>query len=282
MPATSDRDEPAIVILDSITKLTPGHAGSVLVAGSHGGVYPAMLAAQARLRGVIFSDAGIGLDEAGIGGLRFLNSVGLAAAAVDYRSARIGDGADLHRRGVISHVNEPAARLGCQPGMPVGLCAERMKSAEASEAPFAGLIEGRLLFRPAAPQIWGIDSNSLAEPGDAGAILVSGSHGGLLGGKPASAIGPDVLAAAFNDAGMGIDNAGITRLAALDQRGIAAVTVSAASARIGDARSSWETGLVSAWNETAATYGARKGMKLRAFLKELASRGVDGMAAAEI
>ncbi len=282
MPTASDRGEPRIVILDSITKLTPGHAGSVAVAGSHGGLYPAMLAARGRLRGVILSDAGIGLEAAGIAGLRFLDRVGLAAAAVDYRSARIGDGGDLYQRGIVSHVNEPAARLGCRPGDPVTACAAWMKSAEPCQQPSDAMAEGRMLFRPAAPQIWGIDSNSLAEAADAGAIVVSGSHGGLLGGKPASAIGPDVLAAAFNDAGMGADNAGITRLPALDQRRIAAVTVSAASARIGDARSSWETGVISAWNETAAGYGARKGLKLQSFLTALASRAVDGMAAAEV
>ena len=282
MPTGIDHGEPRIVVLDSITKLAPSHAYSVAIAASHGGLYPAMLASKARLRGVIFSDAGVGLDAAGIGGLGLLDNAGLAAAAVDYRSARIGDGADLYRRGIVSHVNEPAARLGCRPGDPVSYCAERMKSADPSPPPFAAVTEGRLLFRTGAPQIWGIDSNSLAEAGDAGAILVSGSHGALLGGSPESAVGPDVLAAAFNDAGLGADNAGITRLPALDRRGIIGVTVSAASARIGDARSSWETGVISAWNATAARYGACKGLKLHVFLMQIAARTVDDMAVAEV
>jgi hypothetical protein len=121
-----------------------------------------------------------------------------------------------------------------------------------------------------------VDSSSLIEPGDTGAIIISGSHGGLLGGDPASAIGPDVLAAAFNDAGVGIDNAGISRLAALDRRRIAGVTVAAASARIGDARSAWETGVISAANATAARLGAAEGMALRVFYTDLASRVSDG------
>lgn len=275
--AHSADNAPQIVILHSITRLAAGHAGHVVVNGSHGGAYPAALAARAGLCGVIFSDAGVGLGGAGIEGLSLLDEAGLPAAAADYRSARIGDGADIFARGRISHVNEAASRLGCRPGQPVSACAERMRAGgQPPVRPLAARAEGRFVIRAEAPQIWGIDSNSLAQPSDAGAILVSGSHGGLLGGEPASAIGPDVLAIAFNDAGLGIDNAGISRLPALDARGIAAVTVSAASARIGDARSAWETGAISAWNETAGRFGAREGMELAAFLGELAALAASG------
>ncbi len=81
-------------------------------------------------------------------------------------------------------------------------------------------------------------------PEHVGAIVVTGSHGGLLGGKPETALKYDALAALFNDAGIGIDEAGTTRLAALDARGIAAATVAADSARIGDARSTYEDGIL--------------------------------------
>lgn len=259
----------AIAVLDSITKLTDEHSGAVVIAGSHGGLYPALLAANAGLRGVILSDAGIGLEEAGIGGLRFLETVGFPAAAIDYRSARIGDGADLHKRGIISRVNSPAAALGCRRGELARDCVHKMLIAE----PFARGVnvapEGRRLLRAGGPKIWGLDSISLVEPDDAGAIVVSGSHGGLLGGKAASAIGAPVAVATFNDAGIGIDRAGVSRLPALDERRIAGITVSAASARIGDADSSWRTGIISARNETAASLGAREGMMLSAFLTAL-------------
>ncbi|MBV8777342.1 MAG: hypothetical protein JO258_09120 [Alphaproteobacteria bacterium] len=68
------------------------------------------------------------------------------------------------------------------------------------------------------------------------AIVVTGSHGGLLGGKPETALKYDVAGALYNDAGLGIDEAGVSRLPALDRRGIPAATVAASSARIGDAR----------------------------------------------
>src|SRR6266852_5757100 len=76
-PTTSD---PSILSADSVTRLGSAHVGAVLVAGSHGGVYAACLAARAGLRAVILNDAGIGLDEAGIAGLAYLDGFGAAAA----------------------------------------------------------------------------------------------------------------------------------------------------------------------------------------------------------
>jgi hypothetical protein len=101
---------------------------------------------------------------------------------------------------------------------------------------------------------------------DNGSIVVTGSHGGLLGGKPETAIRIDALAAVYNDAGVGMDNAGISRLEPLDARGIAAVTVDAKTARIGDARSTWETGKISHANQLAKTYGAERGMPVPTFV----------------
>jgi hypothetical protein len=265
-------DDAALVILDSITKLTPAQAGRVAVTGSHGGLYSAFLAARCGLRGVIFSDAGIGRDGAGIGGLPLLADAGMPAATVDYRSGRIGDGVDIFGRGVISHVNAPAAAIGCRPGQPTQLCAGRMLCAAPAVRAVAMPSEGRCQLRAGPPRILGLDSISLLTPDDADAIVVSGSHGGLLGGRPDSAVSQPVLAAAFNDAGIGIDRAGLSRLPALDKRGIPAVTVSAASARIGDARSAWETGIISAVNAAALREGAREGLPLAVFLTELAAR----------
>ena len=110
-----------------------------------------------------------------------------------------------------------------------------------------------------------IDSASLVRAEDRGAIVVTGSHGGLLGGKPEAALRVEALAALFNDAGIGIDAAGIGRLPALAARGIAAATVAADSARIGDARSTFSDGRLSHVNEAAARFGAA-GMPAREFV----------------
>ena len=71
------------------------------------------------------------------------------------------------------------------------------------------------------------------------------------------------FAAISSDADRGIDDAGISRLPALDALGIACACVSAFSARIGDGRSLYEDGYVSVVNATAAGYGARIGMSCR-------------------
>jgi hypothetical protein len=106
----------------------------------------------------------------------------------------------------------------------------------------------------------GLDSISLVGSDDTTAILVSGSHGGLLGGDPRAALRVDAVAAVYNDAAIGIDEAGAGRLGALDARGIPAATVDAFTARIGSARSTWETGVVSRVNRSAAALGGRPGM----------------------
>ena len=103
-----------IQLADSITKLGPQFRGTVLVAGSHGGNYCGYLAALAGLRGVIFNDAGVGLDNAGIGALDYLQRLGIAAATVAHTSARIGDGADMLARGRISHCNATAKASAVQ------------------------------------------------------------------------------------------------------------------------------------------------------------------------
>ena len=105
-----------IVTTDSVTK--PGDAaGKVLVAGSHAGIVSGWFAAQTGARAVILHDAGVGKDRAGVSGLDWLQSIGMAAAAVSHTSARIGDGADVLASGVISHANALARDLGVAVGM---------------------------------------------------------------------------------------------------------------------------------------------------------------------
>ena len=104
------REPDAPILADSITRLGPEAAEAVVVTGSHGGVYAAWLARKAGCRAVIFNDAGVGRDEAGIGGLAWLDAHGMAAAAIDHRSADIGaamvDG--RRRHAVCVEPGEPA------------------------------------------------------------------------------------------------------------------------------------------------------------------------------
>src|SRR5205085_7067870 len=100
------------LILDSVTVFPSDARGRAALAASHGGVYAAYLAAKAGVKAVILCDAGVGRERAGIGGLAYLEELGVPAAAIGHRSARIGDGADCHARGVVSFANERAASLG--------------------------------------------------------------------------------------------------------------------------------------------------------------------------
>jgi hypothetical protein len=104
-----------------------------------------------------------------------------------------------------------------------------------------------------------------------------------LGGKPETALKYDALAALFNDAGIGVDDAGVTRLSALDARGIAAATVAANTARIGDARSTYEDGIVSRVNARAAALGIAPRVSAREFVAIVrtaaAARQVRGLTA---
>ena len=260
------------ILLDSITSAGPGHRGRVVVAGSHGGRYCGYLAARAGVLGVILNDAALGRDEAGIASLGYLAPLGIPAAAVAHDSARIGDGEDMYARGRISHCNEPARALGCEPGQECAAAAERMAARPAPDAPPeppAGE-EARFVLRPAGaggrPAVVGCDSASLVRPEDAECVVVTGSHCGALPGRPGYGLGVRARGAAFNDAGGG---AGIERLPVLDAQGIPAVAVAAASARIGEARSTWGSGVVSAANELAAARGARAGMSVPEFADRL-------------
>ncbi|MEX2628449.1 MAG: hypothetical protein WD341_00820 [Tistlia sp.] len=256
------------LVADTITKLPPGAAGAVVVSGSHGGRYPGYLAARAGLRAVILCDAGIGLEEAGVGALPYLEALGIAAAAVSHLSCRIGDTADMLARGRISRANTVAAAAGVTAGMATAAAVRRLQAAPLIEAEPPALGESRSEVTGAgARRILLLDSAALVRPEDAGCIVVTGSHGGLVGGDPAMALRTEGFAAVYNDAGIGIEQAGIQRLPALERRGIAAFTVAAATARIGEARSSYEQGVISAANETARRLGAAVGLPARQLLQ---------------
>ena len=105
-----------IVIMDSISKLTPEDAGGWVVSASHGGASSGEFALEVPLKAVFFNDAGVGKDDAGIAALAMLQARGVAGGTVSHTSARIGDAQDMWDHGVVSHVNEHARALGVAPG----------------------------------------------------------------------------------------------------------------------------------------------------------------------
>ncbi|HET6197277.1 MAG TPA: hypothetical protein VFE12_16060 [Acetobacteraceae bacterium] len=258
-----------IVIADSITRFGPEAAGAVVVNASHGGVTAGYLAAKLQAVAAIFNDAGVGRDRAGIAGLDYLQDFGTPAATVGHDSARIGDGADMMASGIITHANALAASLGVTPGQSCRAAAAALQQAHSAHRAPPEAPELAFLLIAETPRVWALDSASLVLPEHNDAIVVTGSHGGLLGARPETALKYDALGAVYNDAGIGKDAAGVSRLPALDARGIAAATVSAASARIGDARSTYADGIISRVNARAAALGLRDGISARDFVAGL-------------
>ena len=77
------------------------------------------------------------------------------------------------------------------------------------------------------------------------------------------------MAAFFSDAGRGKDDAGVSRLPVLAQRGIPAGAVDHYSARIGDARSLWSTGVLSCVNGPLRARNVRDGMTVQEAIAQL-------------
>jgi hypothetical protein len=273
----SDDDVP-IWVLDTVTKPAPEHEDSVIVAGSHGGVYPGYLIAKAAARGVILNDAGIGKDKAGIASLDYLDAFGIAAATIAHMTGRIGDGEDMIQRGIVSYTNKAAGALGCAVGEAALEAARKMRLGPVATMAPDPFEEARYKLRaePGEPEVWGLDSASLLIPEDAGRIVITGSHGGVLAANRASgtAIYQPVKAAVFHDAGIGRDQAGLSRLPLLDDKGIAGAVIDGKTARIGDARSLWESGVVSHINETARLWGLRAGLTCQDFAVGAAKKKV--------
>jgi hypothetical protein len=263
------------ILAPTITVLPSHTAGAVIVTGSHGGRYPGHLALAARARAAIFNDAGIGKDEAGIGALALLQDCGRAAAAVSHMSACIGDADDMMANGVISAANAIAAACGVVPGMRCADAATLLETARFDGRMIASDFHEARTDWTCPGQTRAVvlaDSASLVGPQDVGAIVVTGSHGGLIAGDPKKALRAEAHAAVFNDAGIGKGDAGTTRLPALDGRGIAAFTVAASSARIGNAHSTLNDGVISRVNRLAAESGAAPGQPAREAVLRWATR----------
>ena len=124
---------------------------------------------------------------------------------------------------------------------------------------------------PAAePELRVVDSITELRDSDAGCVAVSGSHGGMSSARYALAARP--LMSIFNDAGVGRDAAGIAALDFLQGHGLAACTVAHHSARIGEAGSTLEHGIINHLNPAAAALGAQPGQSCSDLAEQLKTR----------
>ena len=256
----------SIIAVPGVAGLPASADGAVVVGGAHGGVYPAYLSAEAGVWAAIHSDASFGREDAGVSGLAWAEEHGMAMATASAGTARIGDGADMLRRGVISRANALATACGVAPGQRVADAAERLKGAPWPRVRPAPMAPDRTM----AGRILCLDATSLATPRDRGKVVAIGGHGGVPTGEAVAAWGPRLVI--FNDAGFGIEHAGVAGLAILERAGIAAAAVSANSARIGDGRSTLLDGFVSELNQSAYRIGGRIGRSALAFALAVAEK----------
>lgn len=269
-------DKTTITYVDTVTKLVPQqHAGTVVIAGSHGGEYAAFCAARAQVKAAIFNDAAaaVGKDAEGIYALKYFDNLGVSAATISHMSARIGDGRDSFEHGVISQVNSVAHALGCRVSQSAQDCAGHMLAARAFAYTVPEKRESRTVI-PAAEHGIGvvvIDSLSLLLPQDANCIMVTGSHGAVLPMDDRLLLAGDALGALFCDAGFGKEEIAVSRIRKLDQYQKPAAAVSVSTARIGNGMSVLNEGVLSFVNETAASHGASVGMTARQYVSLLQS-----------
>lgn len=265
-----------IVVVDTIAHLRPGqvggggtnagpeHAGTVVIAASHAGLWTGYCAAKIAVRAAIQNDAGVGMDQAGIASLPYLDKLGIPAASAAHSSCCIGDKNDMARNGIISHVNDAAAALGCEPGQSIQTCALLMRNAPARRVDVPPYSEARIQ-RWAIPDklpLLIVDSLSLLHPDDRGSIVVAASHGGLFNGQIDGFVPNGIVATTIIDAGVGKNCAGIGRLPTLDAIGTIGVAVDVNTARMGNGLSVWESGRISFVNELAKAAGIEPGFSV--------------------
>ncbi len=119
-----------------------------------------------------------------------------------------------------------------------------------------------------------VDSVTRLGPEAQGRVIVGGSHGGVYAAYLAAKA--RVAGVLLNDAGLGLDAAGIAGLDYLQPLGIPAACCSHRSARIGDGFDLLGRGIVSHVNGAAAVLGVEPGMWCREAARRLAAAPLAG------
>jgi hypothetical protein len=116
-----DAGKPKLICADSVGMIRPEDTGQIVITASHAalpGGRPDTLIPRG-IYAVFFSDAGVGLDGAGIARLPVLDADGIIAGTTSASSAPIGDSRALYERGVLSHLTSAGLGAGGTVGMPL-------------------------------------------------------------------------------------------------------------------------------------------------------------------
>jgi hypothetical protein len=251
-----------IVALDSSSYIptNPTGPGDVVVVGSYCGTRVLAPIFSRGVKAVIATDAGIGKDEAGITALATGEQHGVPVASVATLSAEVANGRSV-AWGTISRANAPARALGVAPGQIAYDAAVRMLN-----APLGQPIEvaatwdehPHVVEEYPRGKIWASTSSFVFKRKMPTDVICIAANSGRVFAESLIEIGP--RGGIANDSGMGKNNSGIAGLKILAEAGIAACSVAAMSARIGDGMSTWNDGVISAANAIAMERGVKVGI----------------------
>lgn len=233
----------------------------VLICGSHGAPCATQLAVWVRPRGLICHDAGIGKGEGGVNGLKLLDEYLIPGAMVAGQSARISDGRDMYENGTISRVNRAAERMGVKTGISTKEAARIML--ERNPPPNPPPRRQIIMHDSELGRVYALDTVKYADQRIGGSVLCMGSHAAVSMANYVEALGLPFAGVITNDVGMAKEQSGIRGLKRLDELKIPGAAVSCESARVGDARSTYLEGVVSAHNAAAQRAGVQVGQRAR-------------------
>lgn len=108
-----------------------------------------------------------------------------------------------------------------------------------------------------------LDTITAIDASCADGVIVSGSHGGASSTRFVTGAPARPHAVFFNDAGIGKQRAGIVALELLDEIDVVCAVYSHDSARIGDARDGFESGVLTGVNGCARAAGLAIGQTVR-------------------
>ncbi|WP_370324163.1 hypothetical protein [Euzebya sp.] len=256
-----DAGEGRVVCVDSAYDADGRNTGTdVVVTGSYCGVLPARFVSAHRPRAAIGLDCGIGPAGAGVAGLWYYEALDIPAAAVDVMTVLLGDGVDVWTNGVVSMVNDPARRAGVRSGMAVADAARRLLAADAATGLGPADTTNRTVVVSGDDgDVVCTDSIAFGLPSDTDRnVLCTAGHTGRSAVPYLRRVRPRGFIC--SDGGRGRDDSGIAGLAVVGAEGLAGACVDARTAAMGDGRSTYDDGVISARNDPAAARGVEVGM----------------------
>ncbi len=189
-----------------------------------------------------------------------MRRVQIPAAAVATMDAGLSHGASMVDAR-ITHCNARASEFGVRAGMGAfAACLLMLKSPPGRTVDPPDVVDPRLhlVAKTAAGSVYATDSTFSIKEQMPHATICGGSHCARVFADSILKIRPS--GAMANDAGMGRDRTGVEGLSILADHGIAAASVAAMSARIGNGLSTYNDGIISACNSVAQQKGVRVGM----------------------